>query len=135
MTDKKILIVDDEKDTLLVLEKQLSAAGYSVITADNGASCVALAKSQQPDLVILDVQMPDMDGGEVAAILRDEPTTRYIPVIFLTCLISEGESQQQSRKSGGNLMLAKSSDTKELISLIEDILSEKEISVPADERL
>ncbi len=57
---RKLLIVDDEKDVLLMLEKRLVAEGYSVITATNGTDAIALAKSQRPDLIILDIVMPGM---------------------------------------------------------------------------
>ena len=122
MDGKKILIVDDETDTLLVLEKQLTTAGYDIITADNGQHAIVMAKSEQPDLVVLDVQMQDMDGGEIAFRLKGNPTTKDIPVVFLTCLLSSSESFQGGHHCGGNIMLAKSNDTKELIAVIEQIL-------------
>jgi len=63
MDKKKILIVDDEKDALFILEKELAARGYSVITANNSNDALNLAKSESPDLIILDLLMPDMPGG------------------------------------------------------------------------
>jgi CheY-like chemotaxis protein len=122
MGRKKILIVDDEKDTLLVLEKQLTTAGYDVITADNGQHALLMAKSQQPDLIVLDVQMQDMEGGEIAFRLKGNPTTKDIPVVFLTCLLSSSESVREGHHCGGHIMLAKSDDTKELIDVIEQVL-------------
>jgi CheY-like chemotaxis protein len=70
---KKILIVDDEPDVLSVLGKSLSVEGYSVITADNGNDAITLAKSEHPDLITLDILMPDIDGGKVAEKLREDP--------------------------------------------------------------
>ena len=64
---KKILVVDNERDILFVLKARLSAEGYSVITADNGEEGIRLAKEKFPDLIILDITMPGMDGTEVAA--------------------------------------------------------------------
>ena len=123
MSAKKILIVDDELDTLLVLEKQLTTAGYDVIAAENGQQALLMTKSEQPDLIVLDIQMPDMDGGEVDFKLKEDPTTRHIPVVFSTCLLSGSESVRKGRKCGGKIMLAKSNDTKELIDVIDETLS------------
>lgn len=119
MNEKKLLLVDDEKDTLLVLEKQLTLAGYTVVTANSGTKALSLAKSEQPNLIVLDVQMPDMDGGEVAHKLKEDSVTKNIPVVYLTCLLSEYENY----KYDGNIMLAKSKDTKELIAVIDKYLS------------
>jgi len=65
ITEKKILVVDDEKDVLLVLQRSLAAEGYSVITAENGRDAIIAAASEHPDLVILDVALPDMLGGRL----------------------------------------------------------------------
>ena len=121
MNKKKILIVDDEKDTLLVLEKQLTTAGYTVVTANSGIQALLLAKSERPDIIVLDVQMPDMDGGEVAHKLKKDSETKDIPVVYSTCLLSENEDYRY----GGNIMLAKSKDTKELIAVIDKVLSKQ----------
>ena len=121
MNKKKILIVDDEKDTLLVLEKQLTTAGYAVVTANSGTQALLLAESEQPDIIVLDIQMPGMDGGEVAFRLKQNSITREIPVVYSTCLLSESEDCGH----GGNVMLAKSKDTKELIAVIDKVLSKQ----------
>lgn len=126
MIKKKILIVDDEEDTLLVLEKQLTIAGYSVITANNGELALLLSKSQRPDLIVLDVQMPGMDGGEVDYRLKEDAITKDIPVVFSTCLLSSNEASRETHKRGGNIMLAKANDTKELITVINEILSDED---------
>ena len=72
-----------------------------------------MAKSQQPDLIVLDVQMRDMEGGEIAFRLKENPVTRDIPVVFLTSLLSSSESVREGHQCGGHIMLAKSDDTKE----------------------
>jgi DNA-binding response OmpR family regulator len=119
---KKILVVDDEKDVLLMLEKRLTAEGYSVITTTKGTSAIALAKSQHPDIIILDVVMPGMDGGEVAAKLREHPLTRSIPVIFLTALLTKTEEYQGSHTISSNIAFAKPFDTEELLAQIKELL-------------
>lgn len=119
MNKKKVLLVDDEEDTLMVLEKQLTTEGYAVITASNGTMALSLAKSEMPDIIVLDVKMPDMDGGEVAFGLSQNPITKNIPVVYSTCLLSGNENY----RSGEKIMLAKSKDSKELIAVIGKMLS------------
>lgn len=119
---KNILVVDDEKDVLLILEKILTAKGYSVITATNGTNAIALAKSQHPDLIILDIVMPGMDGGEVSAKLQEHPLTRSIPVIFLTALLTKREEYQEKYTINSNIIFAKPIDTEELLAQIEELL-------------
>ena len=119
---KRILVVDDEEDVLFVLEKTLTAKGYSVITTTNGTSAVALAKAQHPDLVILDIVMPGMDGGEVSARLQEHPLTKSIPVIFLTALLAKTEERQRNHMINRNITFAKPLDTEELLAQIEELL-------------
>lgn len=123
MKKKKLLIIDDEMDLLLVLEKKLSAEGYSVVIADNGHDGIVLAKSYQPDLIILDVSMPDIDGGEVNRKLKDLPETKDIPVIFLTCLLEKKEERRNGNVIGSNIFFAKPYDMKKLLKAIEELLS------------
>ena len=89
MSGAKLLVVDDEPDAVLILAKTLSARGYRVTTAKSGLQAINLAKVEKPDLILLDILMPDMDGTRVAAALHKDPATRDIPVIFLTCLITK----------------------------------------------
>ncbi|HPS54140.1 MAG TPA: response regulator [Sedimentisphaerales bacterium] len=122
MGEKKILIVDDEKDVLLMLEKRLKAKGYSVFTAGNGADALVLARSKHPDLIILDVVMADMDGPEVASQLKKNPKTSDIPVMFLTCLYSKAEEAEKGHQLGNDLIFAKPYDSEELVGTIESLL-------------
>jgi CheY-like chemotaxis protein len=119
---KKVLIVDDEKDTLLMLGKRLTAGGYSVITATNGKDAIALAKSQHPDIIILDILMPEMDGGEVVAELKEHPSTRSIPVILLTAILSKAEEEKYGSVVGGNITLAKPLDAEKLLDQMKKLL-------------
>ena len=122
MENKKILIVDDEHDILTMLSKRLKAEGYSVITADCGKNALITAKSQHIDLVILDVVLPDMEGGEVAAKLNNDHRTKDIPVIFLTALLPKSEEWERKHLIGGNITYSKPYDEVELIEQIEHIL-------------
>jgi two-component system alkaline phosphatase synthesis response regulator PhoP len=84
-----ILVVDDEKDILDLLTYNLEKEGYVVVTARNGNAAITTALERRPDLCILDVMMPGMDGWEVCKALRREPSTATVPVIFLTARDSE----------------------------------------------
>ena len=86
MSDERehILVVDDEPDTLELLVALLESANYSVESADNGKACLEMVKARRPDLIVLDIMMPGMDGLEVCDHLRFDPATREIPIIFLT---------------------------------------------------
>lgn len=119
---KKVLVVDDEEDFLQVLGKRLTVSGYSVIAATNGRDAVALAKSQRPDIIVLDVVMPEMDGGQVMAELKEHPSTRSIPVILLTALFSKAEEEKYGSIVGDNTTLAKPLDAEKLLEQMGKLL-------------
>ena len=79
-----ILIVDDDELLLRFLEHKLQAKGYTIITATDGLQALEVASEQKPDLILLDIMMPDMDGLEVLRRLKASPTTDGIPVLMLT---------------------------------------------------
>ena len=81
---KKILAVDDENDALLILKTTLSGEGYEVITATNGMDGIALADQEKPDLIILDLLMPEMSGIEVINELKSNDETGVIPIIIVS---------------------------------------------------
>ena len=89
MSKSTILVIDDDKSVLALMGELLDIRGYSVLTADTGLEGIQLAMSKRPDLVILDISMPEMDGGQVAEKLKDHSQTQNIPIVFLTGLISK----------------------------------------------
>jgi len=119
-TNKRILVVDDEPDVLKVLEKRLRNEGYQVIKADNGQRALILAELEKPDLVILDIDMPDMDGGEVAARLKDGEKTKHIPVLFLSCLVTQKEENDHS-VVGDSVFMAKPYNPDKLINEVQKL--------------
>jgi CheY-like chemotaxis protein len=123
MDKKKILIVDDEKDALFILEKELASGGYSVISADNGRDALDLAKSQYPDLIILDIWMPEMDGTKVAEKLKEDPITKNIPVMFLTCLFSKREERELGSVVASRVLIAKPYSIEGLSAQIEKLIN------------
>ena len=88
---KKILIIDDERMLHTMMKPILGAHGFSVVPAMSGEEGLALAISEKPDLILLDVMMPQMKGREVCAKLKEDPKTARIPVIFLTAKDSDDD--------------------------------------------
>jgi CheY-like chemotaxis protein len=93
-----ILVVDDDIISQNMLRSTLSQAGYTVVVASNGQEGITKAVEGMPSLIILDIMMPDMDGGEVAVLLRGDPKTKDIPIIFLSSLITSKGTRVNSRK-------------------------------------
>ncbi len=84
MNKGKILVVDDEVNITQILEFSIGAEGYEVISAQNGEEAIDKARREQPDLIILDIMMPIIDGYEACRILKSNPLTKNIPVVLLT---------------------------------------------------
>jgi CheY-like chemotaxis protein len=101
---KEILVVDDDIVTLNMLKTTLTNAGYAPFSTPSGKEAIKLAQERSPSLIILDILMPDMDGGEVADVLRKDPATQHIPIIFLSVLISEQEEKAGKLKNAASLL-------------------------------
>jgi CheY-like chemotaxis protein len=84
LPSKKILVVDDAKTSILAASLPLKSAGYEVLVANNGRAGIVMAMAERPDLILLDVVMPEMDGLTALRELRREPATREIPIILAT---------------------------------------------------
>ena len=119
--DIKILLVDDEPDILEILSYNLSAEGYQVYTAKNGAEGVAKAKKKQPHLIVLDVMMPEMDGIEACETIRN---TKGLENIIITFLTARGEdySQVAGFEAGADDYITKPIKPKVLISKVKALL-------------
>jgi DNA-binding response OmpR family regulator len=85
----RILIVDDENDFIELLQYKLAGHGYDLIVANDGVHALSQARLLKPDLILLDILLPDLDGLSVCEILRRQPATKKIPVIFMSALSSE----------------------------------------------
>ena len=119
---KKILIVDDEKQVANLLRDSLSREGFEVLTVNSGENCLRLAEEEIPDLILLDVMMPGMDGGETARKLLENSKTENIPIIFLTGIITKDEEIEQKGRIGGRLFISKFSDRNNLLKKINETL-------------
>jgi len=121
---KKVLLIDDEKDFCFFVKGNLENTGeFEVIATSSGKKGIKLACEEKPDLILLDLNMPEMSGSEVAQSLRDRSETKKIPLIFLTALITEDEMGSESMANiGGYNYIAKPVTTKELVAVIKKIL-------------
>lgn len=120
---ERILVTDDEPDVLMIVQTGLEAEGYDVITATNGPDALEIAEREQPDLILLDVMMPNMDGFEVLGKLKDGDKTAKIPVIMLTGL-SDRSKIQQALVSGIDYYVVKPFDFDDLTNKVRTALEE-----------
>ena len=120
---EKILIVDDEPDIRKLLEFRLKTAGYEVITAKDGKSALKKAGEDSPDLIVLDVIMPDMNGFEICRLLKKSDRTKDIPVIMLTVLAHE-EDLSKGLEKGASCFMSKPFNIIDLLAEIKTILTE-----------
>jgi two-component system, OmpR family, alkaline phosphatase synthesis response regulator PhoP len=121
LSNETILIVDDESDLLDLIEYNLEKAGYSVLKADNGHAALKLARKHLPDLILLDVMMPRMDGIEVIRELKEDTTLRNKPVIFLTARGDE-KTELEGLELGADDFLSKPISTAKLLSRLKAVL-------------
>ena len=116
-SDYKILIVDDIKTNILLLQTMLKRADYGVITALNGEEAIAKAKSDAPDLILLDVMMPGMNGFETSKKLKEDAATKEIPIIFVTAL-SDPKNIVEGFEHSGNDYVSKPFNMAEIMTRI-----------------
>ncbi len=115
-----ILIVDDNEKNLILLESMLLQLGFrKILKARGGEEGIIMASGHLPDLIFLDIMMPDMSGGVVREYLINNPETKDIPTIFLTSIIKKSEQKDIGQLSGGNIIIAKPYSSKELSEVIE----------------
>jgi two-component system cell cycle response regulator DivK len=90
----KILYVEDNDDNVYMLKNRLSRAGFTVVIATNGEQGVAMATGEQPDLILMDLTLPDIDGEEATRRIKADPTTKRIPIIALTANAMSGDKEK-----------------------------------------
>lgn len=123
----RILVIEDNPNNRLLVRDSLSFKGYAVLEAENGEDGVSIARQERPDLVLLDIQMPGMDGFAVLRALRAEPVTRELPVVALTALAMRGD-QEKILVAGFNGYLAKPFCLEELIRTVQRFLPQEKTS-------
>ncbi|RLD17228.1 MAG: response regulator [Caldiserica bacterium] len=121
MKKSRILVVDDDRDTREILEARLKACGYDVITASDGFNALEIIRERKPDLILLDVMMPEIDGFTVCKFLKEREETKDIPIIFLTAKESLSDVDK-GFKSGGDDYVLKPINWERLLPKIKKFL-------------
>ncbi|MBN2433311.1 MAG: response regulator [Acidobacteria bacterium] len=128
----RLLLVDDRLDNLALLEAILAPEGYEVLTADSGAHALTLVASRQPDLILLDVMMPGLDGFQVCQTLRQRSNSRFIPVIMITAL-TELDDRIRGLEAGADDFISKPINDELLLAKIRSLLNLKKTRDELDE--
>lgn len=121
MAKQTILVVDDEQDLLDLIEYNLRKEGFEVLQAENGEEGIKIAKEHRPDLILMDIMMPRMDGLQAVEILRNDESLRNMPIIFLTARGDE-KTEVEGLDMGGDDYITKPISTTKLISRIKAVL-------------
>jgi two-component system, cell cycle response regulator DivK len=125
MTRNRILVVEDNERNLKLVRDVLQYAGYDVIAASSGEQGVALARERVPDLVLMDLQLPEMDGAEALRLLRDDPLTREIPVVAVTALAMK-DDRERALDAGFDSYIEKPISVRALPDQVRGFLDRKE---------
>jgi two-component system alkaline phosphatase synthesis response regulator PhoP len=132
--EKKILVIEDDPATLRLVDYSLRHAGYQVITSSNGLEGVRKALGESPDLVILDVMLPGMDGFEICNRLKSEPNTAQLPILMFSAKAQEID-KDTGIKVGADEYLTKPAAPSEIVSRVEKLLAKKKDAAPTQEKV
>ena len=120
---KNILVVDDEANITRLIRMNLERQGYSVTTAEDGRHALEQVAATKPDLILLDIMMPHLDGFEVLQKLKEDPATSNVPVIMLTVKAQDTDFFE-GHKRGADVYLTKPIDPAELVAHVRNLLGE-----------
>jgi DNA-binding response OmpR family regulator len=132
--DKKILVIEDDPATSRLVDYSLRHEGYQVITAANGLEGIRKAHNEAPDLVILDVMLPGMDGFEICHQLRSEPDTARLPILMLSAKAQEID-KNTGLKVGADDYLAKPAAPADIVDRVQKLLAKKRSSTTTQEQV
>ena len=121
----RVLVVDDNAVSLMLVGRILGMEGYEMLTAESGAEAIRCVEQTPPDLIIMDVMMPDMDGYELCRRLRQNPASARLPIFMLTAMSDENE-RQRGLAAGANDYLGKPFNLEELRQRVKLLLDNKE---------
>jgi CheY-like chemotaxis protein len=119
----KILIVDDDEDIVDLLQLKLGAR-YDIVSTTTPGNVLRLARETEPDLILCDFDMPEMDGSEVSEALRADEELRLIPFMFLTALATTADLARLRKQIGGRRAISKDSPIERIIERIEELLND-----------
>jgi len=120
----KILVVDDEEHIVMILKDSLEFSGFQVVTALDGQEALDMVKKESPDLIVLDIGMPRLDGWEVCRRLKSDENTRSIPIIILTAY-AQTSDQKKGAQLGADRFITKPCDLTYLVEEINRLLVKK----------
>jgi len=121
MKAKRILVIDDEVTVTRTMKVLLERSGnYLVRTENEAAQALTAAREFRPDLILLDVMMPEMIGGAVAAQIHKDGALKHVPIVFLTAIVSKEEAGEEGIEVGGQIFLAKPANLTALVKCIEE---------------
>ena len=123
MTIKTILVVEDQEDNRQILRDLLASAGFRMIEAHDGAQALTVARLQRPDLILMDIQLPLVDGYEATRSIKRDPELKRIPVIAVTSYALSGD-EQRAREAGCDGYVAKPYSTRRLLEKIGQFLEQ-----------
>jgi two-component system, cell cycle response regulator DivK len=118
---KRILIVEDTEDNRQILRDLLTAAGYDLLEAVDGEKGVAMAKREKPDLILMDIQLPQIDGYEATRRIKADPALRHIPIIAVTSYALSGD-EEKTRAAGCDAYIAKPFSPRQLLAKVRELL-------------
>jgi len=121
---KKILIVEDNQDLRHIVQMHLKLLGYDSILAVNGKEAVDMATSHLPDLIVMDIMLPVMDGLQATRLIREHPNTQSTPILAMTAKVTS-EDKEECLRSGCDDFIAKPFTSKQLTSIVEKLLDQK----------
>jgi DNA-binding response OmpR family regulator len=125
----RVLVVDDEPDLVRILEFGLKAAGYAVETASDGQEGLKKAREQKPDIILLDLMLPKLDGYKVCRLLKFDERYKHIPIMILSARTQEGD-QTLAHEMGANRFLTKPYEFAEILEHIQALLKEAAAARP-----
>jgi len=120
---KRILVVDDEPNIVMMVENRLKASGYEVISAGDGQEGLDKARGEKPDLIILDLMLPKLDGFKVCRMLKFDEKYKNIPVIIFTARAGQ-EEEKRSHETGADAYITKPFESTVLLGKIKELLKE-----------
>jgi two-component system, cell cycle response regulator DivK len=114
---KTILVVEDQEDNRQILRDLLGSAGFRMVEAHDGEQALAMARSQRPDLILMDIQLPILDGYEATRAIKRDPALKHIPIIAVTSYALSGD-ETRAREAGCDAYVAKPYSTRHLLAKI-----------------
>ena len=118
---RRILVVEDQADNRQILNDLLTSAGYEIVHAENGEEALAAAAAQRPDLILMDIQMPVMDGYGATRLIKADPALKAIPVIAVTSYALSGD-EEKARTAGCDGYIAKPFSPRQMLAKVREIL-------------